>query len=496
MKYKCKNKKCKHNVIHAGDSHLMNTLPFSVTSAYPVHCRFIERNYHLSSAASFLLESTMVTYGSGEHVMKCLLQRQNSLHNDKIHRFADKVRLWQIRNKGTLYTLASNSSTNLDMIPSFIHLMTQYSTFQVPSGKNLRQLYVKKADSKLTPYGVSDNERFTREIQAVGINQSFAQDHTFEGTKNWQKSLGAKAIWDVSNELGEICSAVLVPSQSNADYAHAVQQMLNRDNISSEKINMFCDTWPSSKEFWTYICPSVCGKLGLWHFIDRITRTLRKNHINFPRAMKDLQLSIYSFNADDESRVIMSLKTGRLNGTEHTDEQVANMRNNYSSWNQAYSKYIQKIVHPPASIAQNLTSWHIRYKVEATPGKPQGTGRLDPNTGYALFTADTRSAVDNAKSKAEYITDPHLKYRAVQPPKTVKHDLVVYKSLGSESKIETYHPQLANYANTNCSAELADALGLAGTAQYNRSIQERIQINTMSGDKRSAIPYHLYINPP
>ena len=211
MKYKCKNKKCKHNVIHAGDSHLMNTLPFSVTSAYPVHCRFIERNYHLSSAASFLLESTMVTYGSGEHVMKCLLQRQNSLHNDKIHRFADKVRLWQIRNKGTLYTLASNSSTNLDMIPSFIHLMTQYSTFQVPSGKNLRQLYVKKADSKLTPYGVRDNKRFTREIQAVGINQSFAQDHTFEGTKNWQKSLGAKAIWDVSNELGEICSAVLVP---------------------------------------------------------------------------------------------------------------------------------------------------------------------------------------------------------------------------------------------------------------------------------------------
>ena len=66
----------------------------------------------------------------------------------------------------------------------------------------------------MTPYNVSDNDRFKREIQAGGIKQSFAQDHTFEVIKNYQSTVRAKAVWDVSNELGEICTIVLVPSQA------------------------------------------------------------------------------------------------------------------------------------------------------------------------------------------------------------------------------------------------------------------------------------------
>ena len=86
---------------------------------------------------------------------------------------------------------------------------------------------------------------------------------------------------------------------------------------------------------------------------------------------------------------------------------------------------------------------------------------------------NTKAAIENAKIKSEHITDDDIdtKYRIVQPAKKATHNLPVYKSLGSESKMEAFHPILANFGNTNCTPELADALVYSVTAQYNCFIQ-------------------------
>ena len=159
------------------------------------------------------------------------------------------------------------------------------------------------------------------------------------------------------------------------------------------------------------------------------------------------------------------------------------------------TKHIQmKCIHSHLIISQNLTNWHIWFKVEASKGEPEGKDRLDPKTGYSLFTQDTKLAIQNAKEKAEHISDPddiETKYRIVKPSKNIKHDLPVYKSQGSESKMESFHPVLANFGSTAWSRDLADALGLSSTAQYNRSIRERVRVDSMNGEQRSKISFNF-----
>ena len=188
--------------------------------------------------------------------------------------------------------------------------------------------------------------------------------------------------------------------------------------------------------------------------------------------MKDLQDSIYHFNANDEANVIECLQDGTLNKKKYSDEEINRMRMNYSSWNKNYAKCIRKHIHPFPIIQQNLTSWFNTYKVQASPGKQQAGGRLDPSSEYSLFMHDTKNAVEKAKEKCEFITDPDIdtKYRMIKSSKHTKHNLPVYKSQGSESKMESFHPVLANFGNSSCTPQLSDSLGLAGTAQYNRSV--------------------------
>lgn len=180
------------------------------------------------------------------------------------------------------------------------------------------------------------------------------------------------------------------------------------------------------------------------------------------------------FDAKDEARLIHCLQNGTLN-KKHTADEINNLRNDHSGWNRSYAKYMQKNIHPSNVIEQNLTSWFIKYKVQASIGKQSGCGRLDPKTGWALFTDQTKPAIEYAKLKATHITDLDIanKYRIVQPAKKATHGLPIYKSLGSESKMEAFHPVLANFRNTACNPYLAATLVYSGTSQYNQSVRER-----------------------
>jgi hypothetical protein len=165
--------------------------------------------------------------------------------------------------------------------------------------------------------------RHTREIQGVKTRQAFAQDHTFKVVKNYPKNLGATALWDLANEKGEIACAVLVKTTKTKDFAHAAKGYAIRTHSTPQAI--YSDTWPANDAFWAKLVPNVQGRLGLFRFICRMSRTLRQNHIDFHNANTDLIHSIYAYNDEDLGKLYLALQQGGF-GEQFSRQKIIEMQ--------------------------------------------------------------------------------------------------------------------------------------------------------------------------
>jgi hypothetical protein len=204
-----------------------------------------------------------------------------------------------------------------------------FITSYPPTGEYIRDLYDAASSTSDNPWCISDHDRHTREIQAVKCHSIFAQDHTHEVTKNYfaKKKLGAEALWDVSTETGEIASAVLVPSTKTAHFSHAANRLSKREDFSPRA--MYSDTWPCKADYWSDLLgENIKGRLGLFHFIQRITRTLRKKHIDYHRSINSLLNAVYFYNEEDYEALICALKDGSLSGsnTKYTDDDISDIK--------------------------------------------------------------------------------------------------------------------------------------------------------------------------
>ena len=84
-------------------------------------------------------------------------------------------------------------------------------------------------------------------------NKFIAVDHTMEAVKTYDKKQlkGAKAIFDVATETGEIALAVLAPNTQVKRVAHAMEQMARRPNFNP--VAMYSNVWPHKEAFWKLI---------------------------------------------------------------------------------------------------------------------------------------------------------------------------------------------------------------------------------------------------
>jgi hypothetical protein len=142
------------------------------------------------------------------------------------------------------------------------------------------------SSSATNPWGISDHDRHTREIQGVVSSLLFAEDHTHQVTRNYynKKKLEANALWDCATETGEIASAVLVP------------------------IAIYSNRWPVNVEFWSLLFgKELIGRLGLFHFLQRIIRTMRKSHIDYLLAISMLLDAVYFYNQEDYNNLLRVL---------------------------------------------------------------------------------------------------------------------------------------------------------------------------------------------
>ena len=90
---------------------------------------------------------------------------------------------------------------------------------------------------------------------------------------------------------------------------------------------MVSDTWPKLSEFWQSIFPKLTGGvLGLFHYMNRIIKTLCENHQDYYTTIQDLQQAIYEINQEDEDKFYSVLRDGSLNGKKYSDDDIARLK--------------------------------------------------------------------------------------------------------------------------------------------------------------------------
>ena len=466
MHYHCKE--C--NTTHAGnDGALLNLLPPHFAKWYPVEAKWARGAQHFDITTTTVLEEEMLTYGNGDHcsgLLYAAINRDYRNRTTNYYSFCDAT-----HQQGQEYPAKDGE------------WLTRYP----PLGETIRQAYHEASRSRLNPWRTSDYERHTREIQAVGCQTSFAQDHTFQAVKNYPKRLKAEAVWDAANEVGEIACAILVPNLETKTFSHAAQQLCSRGNFNPSVI--YSDTFPHKSDYWVGLLgEDVVPRLGLFHFLQRIIKTLRHKHMDFGDALRELLDCIYEYHDGDFHKVITALKNGTLGGKKYNDKQIAEMRQT-KVFRERYGKYLRKIIRAFQTIVMRLEEWKIKYKVRSrSDSGPPARGRLNHKTQQPLFTQDTHSAIENCKKKAEFLADPipiEDMYREIKPHPKSSHQLSEWVSYRGESKLESWHNNLAHFSNGGTNEKLSDGLNLCGTARYNRQIQHKLRFVSKTTEQRN-----------
>jgi hypothetical protein len=462
---------CKRR-FEANSADVLLSIPAYAAALYPVETKYaLRNNCHLARNTTDVFESLIVTYGNGDLCSKLLY---NAINRDYLRRVT------------TYYSFAVDK-TNRKNVQQYLTKDGQFIRCFPPLGETIRDIYDQASSTAMNPWGISDKERHTREMQSVSCeNGIFCQDHTFQAVRNYRKSLGAVAIWDVATSTGEIAAAVLVPSTKTKTFSHAAKQLSRRASFTPQA--MYSDTWPNKDKYWESLFPNLQGRLGLFHFEKRIISTLKKQHIDYLRAINDLLMCLYEYCAEDYEQLLRALKDGTLNGKQHSSTDIADLQAT-KQFRDRYSKYLRKQMRQPQTMIQLLDDWFCRYKVTSSdPLNKPAKGRLDPYRNIALFTPETKSAVENCKEKAIYLGDPlplDQMYDKIKRSPNAEHNLVEYLSKRGESKLEAYHDRAAHFANTGMRSSLCDNLNLCGTARYNLAIrQKRALISSNDSDRR------------
>jgi hypothetical protein len=88
---------------------------------------------------------------------------------------------------------------------------------------------------------------------------------------------------------------VLVESTAIDQAAHAIKPCARRPNFHPFIISS--DTFPKLFNFFMLIFgAAIIGQLGLFHFIQRITKCMRSNHPNYWQVLQGLQNCLYQYN--------------------------------------------------------------------------------------------------------------------------------------------------------------------------------------------------------
>jgi len=214
----------------------------------------------------------------------------------------------------------------------------------------------------------------------------------------------------------------------------------------------------------------------LFHFTQRIVKTLRKRHIDHFLAINNLLECAHCYNEDDHES-LLTVQNGTLNGKKLTDDDIADLKS-MRHFRQRHSKHLRKEIRQPNVMRDKPDQWFARFKCTASEGSSlPAQRRLDPMSREPLFTTETKSAILNCKEKYMHLQDPlplNEMYDVIIPSQSSPHGLKEYLSRRGESNLESFHLMLSHFGNTGMRESLADNLNLTGTACYNLHVRLKL----------------------
>ncbi|CAJ1917928.1 unnamed protein product [Cylindrotheca closterium] len=462
MKYKCNNTarcdyRCKGN-----DGPLLAQLPAQFRNAYPVDPRYaLSNKRHLSQTFTNVMDKLMITHGNGDQLAQLLSETRGDKHLDKEEEYYN-----QARDTGTTVT---------EPFPVYEDWIGQYS----PSGKDLRDMKDVAAHSALISTGVSDKDRVCREIQSVGAKTTTCDDHTYAVLGNYRPEdiQNAKCAHSIGTETGEIASVVIVPSEEQTHYAHQAAQFSRRPNVCP-KVHV-SDICPRGTRIWNDIF-SGCGitcRLGWFHYLQRITKTLVEDHELYRDAIRALQECLYYYDEGDLAAVMQQISAGNLG---KVDGKVCPEENQLKRAKQ-YRQYVRVWSYKATVIQSKLAAWYRKFKDE-----------YDDTIHADLFTGPTETAVEEQMKNAIWVEDILPKddlYFSVKPGLMSKCKLPVFiGTRGAESKVEKGNHIMHHCSNGGTRRTLTDYTSSAGIALYNLRIRYRLHIGSLDPKLRKKIP--------
>lgn len=464
MYYICPCSTCK-TYFAANDGRVLSLLPAWLRQQYPVAPSYATGSFHLDETYTDLLESLMVTSANASVLAKLMFRKYNKAYVTKIESY-------------------------LSMKPTkdFVDEVAFHGRAYPPSPETLRDLFLESEQSFLQPYGFSNESRFNREIQAVSVEETdmVAIDWTFQVIKNYQLPGAHACFTSNKGSTSEITLPLIVDSTKASQIAHGiVSARQNREKFSPRVL--YTDTCPHNVAFWRLLFgATLVVRLGLFHLIQRIYRTLdTKSHI-FWECLVQLKETMYSYNTEDIGNLYRCLRDGTLNGKKHSGHEIEDLRHS-NRWNDRYGSYLRKAIHAGPVIQQKIDCWIRKF------------ARKKDVNGRAVFTRETEKVAKEQLQKVQYVSDATRPgttehYTEIRAGPKSTHGLPKYKSMLPESLLEKFHELLAHFGNTGMRAELADVLCLRGTAEWNVRCRWRQHVN--NGDLNSNLPQYLQELPP
>ena len=249
---------------------------------------------------------------------------------------------------------------------------------------------------------------------------------------------------------------ILVSSTSSTSFLHAAECLAHRHHF--QPLVHFTDTWPNERSLWSRLFPFCQGRLDVFHFMKRITDTLRQRHKDFNAAVADLSRRIFQYDEDDIAAVKRALKDGSLNNKKHSDAEINAMIED-GRFKKNYSKYIASYVFTAKTIEEKIFD-------DADSWVNTWLKKEDPDLGgETLGTRATASVLENQRAHCADIDDVAGHIQTLKPKPKQKHDLrEKRKSRGG--KVEIFHAVQGDFANGNMRPMTAQMLLEEGAVMF------------------------------
>lgn len=444
MQYKCM--KC-GVILGANDGRVLAILPAAVRAIYPTDPKYSTGTFHFHLDLSDDLEALMKTYANARFVGNKLYQKL-----------------------GLQYTRKVDSYLSLKPAQDYVSFLEFRRGISPPNYKAIGFYFTQACYSSLTPYGYSQVDRITREMQNVQVSNSdmIACDWTFQAIKNFNLP-GAKAIFTANvGKTNEIFTLAIVASTAISQVSHMLVEILQKRENFNPKV-LYHDTCPNNQDFFKALFgANIDIRLGLFHLLHRIVDTLDNKCDWYWKALVSLKKTVYKYNDDNYASLLTSLGDGSfdMKGKKYTPREIDDLRHS-KRWRERCDPFLKKEIKSGPVIGQAIEEWIVEFKDKSD------------SMGRSLFTRNTEKIAREQVKKVQWVADPSgvPVYRKIPAGKKSKHQLPKWLSNRPESGLEKFHQFLAHMANTGSGRELADALTFAGTGDHNIKARWREHVN-------------------